>query len=145
MHTLTLTLTLSLALALTLTLTLTPTPTLTLSEASDWVGMWACNVTHMSPTDWAAPEAEFDSGVLDVLVLTGGSKLSTLKMFLDIEEGKHLKEKSLKLLKVKAFRLFPEPRTSSKPGLLDVDGELVLPYGPIEARRHGHSMHVLLP
>jgi sphingosine kinase len=114
-------------------------------EASDWIGLWACNVSHMSQTDWAAPEAEFDNGVLDVLALTGGSKLSTLKMFLDIEEGKHLKEKSLKLLKVKAFRLFPEPRTSSKPGLLDVDGELVLPYGPIEARRHGHSMHVLLP
>ena len=114
-------------------------------EASDWIGLWACNVSHMTTTDHAAPEARPDNGVLDILVLTGGSKLQTLAMFLDIEEGKHVNRPSVKLLKAKAFRFFPEPRTEAKPGLLDVDGELVQPYGPIEARKHGASLHVLIP
>ena len=114
-------------------------------EGSDWVGFWACNVAYMTQTDYAAPQAEFDNGHLDVLVLKGSTRAQTLSMFLAMEEGKHIGGAGLSLVKAKAFRFYPQPRTPSKPGLLDVDGELVEPFGPIECRPHPGGVRVLCP
>ena len=63
---------------------------------------------------------------------------------LAIEEGKHLGGGGLQLLKAKALRLEPTPRTPSAAGLVVVDGEVV-PFGPIEARAHARAMRVLVP
>lgn len=113
-------------------------------EATDWLGVWACNVPYMTETDFAAPEAEFDNGVLDTLCLAGTSRLQALKMFLAIEDGTHLGGKGLTLLKARGFRLEPLARTKKRPGLLDVDGEEV-PFGPcIEARAHKGALRVLV-
>ena len=111
-------------------------------SSTRFVGVWACNVPYMSQTDYVAPQAEFDNGVLDMLVLADTTRWQALDMFLSIEEGTHLGKKGLQLLKVKAFRIEPAPRTPSSPGILDIDGELV-PFGPIEAKPHPAALRVL--
>ena len=135
-----------------------------------FVGLWACNVPYMSQTDFAAPHAEFANGVLDVLVLENTTRLQALDMFLSIEDGAsliaplnasllplnvsewrlglppssgtHLGKRGLSLLKLKAFRFEPAPRTPASPGILDIDGEVV-PFGPIEVRPHPSGLRVL--
>jgi len=110
--------------------------------SSAFVGIWACNVPYMSQTDYAAPQAEFDNGVLDVLVLCNSTRFQALDIFLSMEDGSHLGKKGLELLKVKGFRFEPAPRTPSRPGILDIDGELV-PFGPIEAKAHPGGLRVM--
>lgn len=44
-------------------------------SASNIVGIWACNVPYMSEKDFAAPEAQFDNGVLDMLLLAGTTRM----------------------------------------------------------------------
>ena len=112
-------------------------------DSNTWLGLWACNVPFMSESDWAAPEAEFDNGILDVLVLNKATRLQVLGMFLAMEEGKHIGGTGLTLLKVKAFRFYARERTPKLPGLLDIDGELV-PFAPIEARPHPGALRVLM-
>ena len=63
-------------------------------------------------------------------------------MFLGVEDGSHIGAKGLELLKVKAFRLEPMERSSTQPGILDVDGEVV-PFGAIEAKPHAGALRVL--
>ena len=46
------------------------------------------------------------------------------------------------VLKVKALRLVPEPRTQRHPGIVDIDGEVV-PFGPIEMTSHPVGMRVM--
>ena len=92
----------------------------------------------------AAPDAEFDNGVLDVLALVGSSRLDLLKMFLAIDKGKHLGGGGLRLLKVRAMRLDPAPRSPDAPGHLAIDGEAAS-FGPVEARAHPRAMRVLVP
>jgi diacylglycerol kinase family enzyme len=113
-------------------------------EGSDWIGLWACNMPWMSEEDNPAPDAELDSGALDVLVVKGVGRISTLNMFLGIGEGTHLKKPppGVSLVRATALRLDPRPRTAAKPGLLDVDGEFV-PFGPIEGRCHPRALRVL--
>ena len=113
-------------------------------DSRQWLGIWACNVPYMTESDFAAPEAELDNGVLDILLLDGTSRFQALSMFLAIEEGKHLSNSGLTLVKAKAFKLTPAPRTPHRPGWLDVDGE-VIPFGAVEARPHPRAMRVLLP
>ena len=108
--------------------------------------------------------------VLDVLVLENTTRLQALDMFLSIEDGAsliaplnasllpltvsewrlglppssgtHLGKRGLSLLKLKAFRFEPAPRTPASPGILDIDGEVV-PFGPIEVRPHPSGLRVL--
>ena len=79
---------------------------------------------------------------MDVVLLTSAKRAQVLDVFLAIEEGKHLGKPGLAYLKAKAFRFEPEARTPSRPGLLDIDGELV-PFGPIECRAHPAALRVL--
>ena len=44
-------------------------------ESSKFVGIWACNVPYMSMTDYAAPQAEFDNGALDLLVMVNTNRV----------------------------------------------------------------------
>ena len=92
----------------------------------------------------AAPEAQFDNGVLDTLALIGTTRVSLLSMFLAIENGTHLGSAGLQLCKAKAFRLTPRARTPERPGLLSLDGEPI-PFGPVEARAVPGAMRVLVP
>ena len=111
-------------------------------DASNWVGLWACNVPYMTETDFAAPGAGFDDGCVDIMCLVGTSRWQALSMFLAMEEGKHIGGGGLEVLKAKAFRLDPKPRTPSKPGLFSCDGEQI-ELGPIEARAHPAGLRVL--
>jgi len=111
-------------------------------DSSNWVGLWACNVPYMTETDFAAPGAGFDDGCVDIMCLVGTSRWQALSMFLAMEEGKHIGGGGLEVLKAKAFRLDPKPRTPSKPGLFSCDGEQI-ELGPIEARAHPAALRVL--
>ena len=115
-------------------------------EASDWVGLWACNVPYMTEDMQVAPHASFDDGCIDVLVMTGSTRTQMLGMFLTVGEngdGKHLNGGGLKHFKAKALRLEPAPRTPSKPGLLALDGEEVS-FGTLEARPFAKALRVLV-
>ena len=96
----------------------------------------------MTETDFAAPGAGFDDGCVDIMCLVGTSRWQALSMFLAMEEGKHIGGGGLEVLKAKAFRLDPKPRTPSKPGLFSCDGEQI-ELGPIEARAHPAGLRVL--
>jgi sphingosine kinase len=102
----------------------------------------ACNVPYMSSTDFAAPDARFDNGALDVLVIRGVGRLQMLSLFLKLEDGKHVDCQGVTMLRVKALRLEPQPRTARHPGILDVDGEVV-PFGSITAQAYPSAMRVL--
>jgi len=56
--------------------------------------------------------------------------------------GKHVGKPGVSFHSVKAVRLEPEPRTRAKPGIVDIDGE-VIPFGSIEARAHPGVLRVL--
>ena len=92
----------------------------------------------------AAPDAEFDNGLLDVLVIADSTRFQLLSMFLAMDEGKHLGGGGLSMHRARAFRLTPQPRTRERPGLFSLDGENV-PLGPIEARALPRAMRVLVP
>ena len=47
-------------------------------DSRQWLGIWACNVPYMTESDFAAPEAELDNGVLDILLLDGTSRFQAL-------------------------------------------------------------------
>lgn len=89
-----------------------------------------------------APEATLDDGELQIVVLAGTSRLQLLSMFLALSDGSHVHLDGLRVLRVKAFRIEPEPRTATAPGLFSVDGEAV-PLGPVEAKPHLGALRVL--
>ena len=65
-----------------------------------------------------------------------------LDWFLSMPAAKHRGKAGSQLVVVKAFRLQPLPRTPTKPGILDIDGELV-PFGSVEVRAHPGKLRVL--
>ncbi len=69
--------------------------------------------------------------------------MQALSMFLSMESGTHIGGAGLELVKARALRFEPSPRTPTMPGLLDIDGELV-EFGAIEARAHPRAMRVLV-
>ena len=111
-------------------------------DGSDWTGIWACNVPWMSETDQAAPDAELGNGALDVILFKGIGRCSLLSGFLAIEDGGHVKQPAIRIVRATALRLDPQPRTPSAQGFVVVDGELV-PFGPIEGRVHARALRVL--
>ena len=116
-------------------------------ESSDWVGLWACNVTHMAADALPAPDAQMTDGCVDVIILRGRqcTRMTMLQMFLAVETGDHVNlQGGLTIVKAKSFRFYPQPRTPSKPGILAIDGELV-DFGNIEARPHPGKLRILSP
>ena len=69
-----------------------------------------------------------------------------LDILLKLETGAHADPDApiagLEIVRADALRLAPSPRTTTSPGLVDIDGELV-PFGPCEARAHPAMLRVL--
>ena len=84
----------------------------------------------------------FDNGAMDVLVIRGVSRLQLLDLFLKLEDGKHVGCEGVTILRVRALRLEPQPRTARRPGIVDLDGE-VLPFGSVSAKGYPGAMRVL--
>jgi diacylglycerol kinase family enzyme len=78
-----------------------------------------------------------------LLILKATSRAKALGVFLAIEDGSHVTSSVVDVVRVKAFRLEPVPRTPSAPGLYSLDGEPV-PFGAIEARPHPRMLRVLV-
>ena len=117
-----------------------PTPLLTPLDSpvpDDWVVMedeflmvTASYQTHLGPDFMVAPDAKLADGLIDLqFVRSDTGRGDVLSMFLNSENGGHLKSPDLEHVKVKAFRLEPFNET----GNMVVDGELVK-YGPIQAQ-----------
>ncbi|XP_030640661.1 sphingosine kinase 2 [Chanos chanos] len=100
----------------------------------DFVLVLAIYQTHLGADLLAAPQAQFDDGLIHLTFVRAGiSRATLLRLFLAMERGAHLSLSSpyVSHIPARAFRLQPlSPR-----GTLTVDGELV-PYGPLQAQIH---------
>ncbi len=59
------------------------------------------------------------------------SRCSLLDMFLKIEEGKHIDNAAVQVIKTRQFRLEPQRLGHARGGILDVDGEEIH-YGKVQ-------------
>ncbi|XP_059364052.1 sphingosine kinase 2-like isoform X2 [Carassius carassius] len=100
----------------------------------DFVLVLAIYQTHLGADLFAAPQAQFDDGLIHLTFVRAGiSRATLLRLFLAMERGAHLSVSSpyVSHISARAFRLQPlSPR-----GTLTVDGEVV-PYGPLQAQVH---------
>ncbi|CAK9272818.1 unnamed protein product [Sphagnum jensenii] len=102
--------------------------------SSDWRSMdgvfvlvWLNNVPFAGETAMPAPLAKFSDGCLDLLVLRDCSRWELFGLLFKLQDGSHIKSKSIEYLKVKAFRLSPGGRCGSEKqgGYVDLDGEVL--------------------
>lgn len=106
----------------------------------DFVLVLAIYQSHLGADLLAAPQAQFDDGLIHLTFVRAGiSRATLLRLFLAMERGAHMSLSSpyVSHVSARAFRLQPlSPR-----GTLTVDGELV-PYGPLQAQVSGSiGMH----
>ncbi len=102
-------------------------------ESDAYVLVTAANVTHISADSYIAPYAHWSDGTIDLIILANASKSQLLSLFLSIEKGEHVDQ--VRYVKARALRLLPDttvPTTS----LMDIDGERLPVYGPVELEVH---------
>ena len=81
-----------------------PLPTNWKTIEGNWVMIWAMNVTHASGKDFVAPSAELDDGLFHVVILRDVGRCTLLDMFLKLENGEHISNPSVEVIKTRAFR-----------------------------------------
>jgi len=112
---------------------------------SDWVTMegkflclWALQTTHAAQNMYTSPGSSMNDGVFHVVLLTDKcSRLQLLQSFLAFENGEHLKQKHVQIVKCKAYRLEPTSNNSH----VDLDGEEI-EYGTIQAHVQQSGMNL---
>ncbi|KAK7886052.1 hypothetical protein WMY93_025673 [Mugilogobius chulae] len=100
----------------------------------DFVLVLALYQSHLGADLHAAPQAQFDDGLIHLTFVRAGiSRATLLRLFFAMERGTHHSVSSpyVSHVSCRAFRLQP----LSSRGTLTVDGELV-PYGPLQAQVH---------
>ncbi|CAH1794281.1 unnamed protein product [Owenia fusiformis] len=85
--------------------------------------------THFNASAFAAPDSQFDDGVIQIMfVKKSATRKVLLQSIAEMAEGKHLENRHFTSIKCKAFRLVP-----ITDGYLCADGEKV-DYGPIQGQ-----------
>ncbi|KAI3498846.1 hypothetical protein L1887_34632 [Cichorium endivia] len=92
-----------------------------------FVSVWLHNVPWGAENTMAAPDAKFEDGYLDLIVVQQCPKLALLSLLSEINNGGHVKSPYVLYIKVKAVILEPGSRTddSMKEGIIDSDGEVL--------------------
>ena len=92
-----------------------------------FVMVWICQTSHAAHDMHTSPDSLLDDGVFTILLLRHTiSRFELLSMFLAIEDGTHLNNPALEVVRALAYRL--EPLTPN--GLYSLDGETI-EYGPV--------------
>lgn len=82
---------------------------------------WAMNVTHAASDGHIAPMAGMDDGYFYLMLMEGPfSRMSLAKLLLGLEDGSHIGQKRVQVIRTRAFTL----HTDNPTDLLCVDGEL---------------------
>lgn len=82
---------------------------------------WAMNVTHAASDGHIAPMAGMDDGYFYLMLMEGPfSRVSLAKLLLGLEDGSHIGQKRVQVIRTRAFTL----HTDNPTDLLCVDGEL---------------------
>jgi sphingosine kinase len=100
----------------------------------DFAMVWVMQTSHASTSMYTGPGATLNDGVFTVLVVRNCSRLTLLKIMIEMETGNHVKIPELEVYKAKAYRL--EPLTDE--GLYSLDGERI-EYGPFQCEMHSTS------
>ncbi|XP_076943721.1 sphingosine kinase 1-like [Bidens hawaiensis] len=92
-----------------------------------FIGIWLQNVSWGSEGALAAPDAKFDDGYLDLIVMRDCPKLRLLSLMSEMSDGRYVKSPHVLYTKVKAVILEPGSRAgeSSNEGIIDSDGEVL--------------------
>lgn len=112
-------------------------PPLDIEVPSDWItiednfiSIIATYQTHLGPELMIAPSATMTDGLIYLLMIRAPlTRMQSINLFTEFEDGSHVKNPLVELIPVTAFRLTP----FLSEGNLVVDGEKV-PYGPIQGR-----------
>lgn len=95
----------------------------------------ASNVTHISTTTYIAPEAKFNDGCIDLIILRKASRKELLSILLALEKGEHINHPLVEYKKVKSF-VVESIGTDKDHLMFGVDGELtVSDYIQVEAHK----------
>ncbi|KAJ0682166.1 putative sphingosine kinase [Helianthus annuus] len=92
-----------------------------------FVSVWLHNVPWGAEHTMAAPDAKFEDGYLDLIVMRQCPKLALISLMSKLNNGGHVKSPYVVYIKVKAVILEPGPRAggSTKEGIIDSDGEVL--------------------
>nr|XP_043623875.1 sphingosine kinase 2-like isoform X2 [Erigeron canadensis] len=103
-------------------------------QSSNWrklngpfISVWLHNVPWGAENTMAAPDAKFEDGYLDLIVIRKCPKLALISLMSKMDNGGHVKSPYVVYIKVKALTLEPGPRmgNSMKEGIIDSDGEVL--------------------
>ena len=86
----------------------------------DFVFVIACNTIHTGKAMRIAPNAKFDDGKIDLIIVRNASKTELLKLFPKLFTGEHVKSKLVEYRQVQKFSIIPDENSS-----LNIDGELI--------------------
>ena len=86
----------------------------------DFVFVIACNTIHTGKAMRIAPNAKFDDGKIDLIIVRNASKTELLKLFPKLFTGEHVKSKLVECRQVQKFSIISDENSS-----LIIDGELV--------------------
>ena len=86
----------------------------------DFVFVIACNTIHTGKAMRIAPNAKFDDGKIDLIIVRNASKTELLKLFPKLFTGEHVKSKLVEYRQVQKFSIIPDENSS-----LIIDGELI--------------------
>ena len=86
----------------------------------DFVFVIACNTIHTGKAMRIAPNAKFDDGKIDLIIVRNTSKTELLKLFPKLFTGEHVKSKLVECRQVQKFSIISDENSS-----LIIDGELI--------------------
>ena len=98
----------------------------------NFVLFWAVQTSHATGTMHSGPGVTLDDGVITLMVIRDCSRCELLSLLLTIDEGKHVHEDKVEIIKAYAYRLEPVVHGNDSDGIYSLDGEVV-EYGPIQA------------
>ena len=93
---------------------------------------WAVQTSHATGTMYSGPGVTLDDGVITLMIIRDCSRCELLNLLLTIDEGKHVNEDKVEIVKAYAYRLEPVVYGNDSDGIYSLDGEVV-EYGPIQA------------
>ena len=86
----------------------------------DFVFVISCNTIHTGIAMRIAPNAKFDDGKIDLIIVRNASKTELLKLFPKLFTGEHVKSKLVECRQVQKFSIISDENSS-----LIIDGELI--------------------
>ena len=97
------------------------------SITGQFIMVWACQAPYMSNSTLVAPKAKLDDGKIHLVIIKSEvkkliSRYDLLKLFLDLEHGKHVDSDLVEIIPVLGYDLTIKENESSN---ITVDGELL--------------------